>query len=90
MMMPMDVDFCQRLRAQCPRMTEHDRIVSELENLRAVNADLRTALEGLLADIDSGFLVRSKDTDADWPQKVVPYVQRLHAANDALIRARAV
>lgn len=50
---------------------------------------LLAALKGLMADIDSGLLVRdiSRDMESGWSMRMLEFVQRLHAAQAAIQKA---
>ena len=63
----------------------------QMADAQAISAvpDLIAALRDLLADIDSGLLVRdiTRDGDPSWTRHMLAFVQRLHAAKAALAKA---
>jgi len=72
----------ERLKASQIQYAQEDA----LDALRAENARLREALQGMVKLVDDGLLVRSIANDhiAGWGIRALPIVQALQQANEAL------
>jgi len=72
----------ERLKASQIQYAQKDALAA----LRAENARLREALQGMVKLVDDGLLVRSIANDhiAGWGIRALPIVQALQQANEAL------
>lgn len=72
-----------------PDMEAFALMREELRHVRSINADLLAALKALMADIDSGLLVRNvvRDGEPKWALSLFDFVLRLQRAQAAIARA---